>query len=143
MGTILKQKSLTKTIFIGTIIFIFYLFATAFVPQVDEWKAPPTSKDKKNPVTSDEVCIATAKKLYEKECLSCHGKKGRGDGEKAATLDKQPQDLTSSKVQSQTDGELFWKISEGKKPMPANKKNFSEEQRWQLVNYVRSLSKKK
>lgn len=110
--------------------------------QQPEWKAPASSKDKKNPVASTEASLATAKKIYEKECLSCHGKKGRGDGDKAADLDKPVADLSMAKVQSQTDGELFWKISNGNKPMPENKKTLTEEQIWQVVNYVRTLKKK-
>ncbi|HEY4797975.1 MAG TPA: cytochrome c, partial [Bacteroidia bacterium] len=90
---------------------------------------------------SDEASIAAGKKIYEKECLNCHGKKGKGDGKDAANQDATVADLSSAKVQAQTDGEIFWKISEGRKPMPANKKTLSEDQRWQVLNYVRTLKK--
>ena len=89
----------------------------------------------------DETSIAAGKKVYENECLSCHGKKGKGDGPHSATLEKTPGDLTSAKVQDQTDGELFWKITEGRKPMPTLKKTLTDEQRWQVINYVRTLKK--
>jgi mono/diheme cytochrome c family protein len=117
------------------------LLLFAFVHQTDVWKAPESAKAKKNPVAITEASMAIGAKLYVKECLSCHGKKGRGDGPKASDIEKPVTDLSIAKTQAQTDGELFWKISEGRKPMPANKKIFSEEQLWQLVNYIRSFDK--
>jgi len=116
-------------------------FSFAF-QQSKEWKAPDSAKGKKNSVVSNETSIAAGKKIYEKDCINCHGKKGRGDGKDAANQDVTVADLSSAKVQGQADGELFWKIGEGRKPMPSNKKDHSEEQIWQLVNYVRTLAKK-
>jgi len=107
----------------------------------DEWVAPPSSKDVKNPLTADETTIAAGKKIYTKDCYTCHGSKGKGDGPNAVAQSKAPKDLLLPKTQSQTDGELFWKISEGKKPMPTNKKTLTEEQRWQVLIYVRELAK--
>ena len=118
------------------------LIVFAAIAQSDDWKAPETAKEKKNPIASDEASIAAGKKGYEKECLNCHGKKGKGDGPNSLTLEKEVGDLTSAKAQDQSDGELFWKISEGKKPMPIGKKTLSEEQRWQVVNYIRTFKKK-
>ena len=107
--------------------------------QSDEWNAPESAKQKSNPVPADEASIALGKKVYVKECLSCHGKRVKGDGPSIATLEKSPGNLLLPKVQSQTDGELFWKITEGRKPMPSTKKSLTEEQRWQVVNYIRTL----
>lgn len=138
MFKIKKASLMTRFLVVGSVLFMCF----AFFQQVDVWKAPESSKNKKNPVAADEAGIAAGKKVYEKECFSCHGKKGRGDGPNSATLEKPPGDLPSSKVQSQTDGELFWKITEGKKPMPAAKLVLNDEQRWQVVNYIRVLGKK-
>lgn len=121
---------------------LFLLSAFLFAPQSSDWEAPASAKDKKNPVASDEASIAAGKKMYEKECLSCHGKKGKGDGPKAAEYDKATPDMTTEKFHKETDGEIFWKITEGKKPMPSAKKTLTEEQRWQVINYVRTLKKK-
>lgn len=111
--------------------------------KAEKWVALASAKEKKNPIPADEASIAAGKKWYAKECLSCHGKKGEGDGPNAHTLEKSPGDLTSAKVQDQTDGELFWKITTGRKPMPSAKKALTEEQRWQVVNYMRTFEKKK
>jgi mono/diheme cytochrome c family protein len=104
------------------------------------WTSPASAKSMKNPVPVDAASLAAGKKAFEKECLSCHGKKGKGDGPSAATLEKAPASLLSESVGSQTDGELFWKITEGKKPMSSAKKSLTEEQRWQVINYVRQLA---
>jgi mono/diheme cytochrome c family protein len=138
MLKIRKNPLMTRALVSGSVLFMCF----AFVQQVEVWKAPESAKHKKNPVVADEAGIAAGKKVYDKECFSCHGKKGRGDGPNSATLEKPPGDLPSAKVQSQTDGELFWKITEGKKPMPATKLVLSDEQRWQVVNYIRVLGKK-
>lgn len=105
----------------------------------DEWKAPARAAKKKNPVASDDKSIAAGKAAYVGNCLACHGKTGKGDGPSAPGLEKHPGDLTGGKVQDQTDGELFWKITTGRKPMPAYEKTLSDEQRWQVVDYLRTF----
>jgi mono/diheme cytochrome c family protein len=110
------------------------------VPKNSTWDAPASAKGVKNPIAADAASLAAGKKAFEKECLSCHGKKGKGDGPSATTLEVSPASLLSDKVQSQTDGELFWKITQGKKPMSSAKKTLTEQQRWQVVNYVRQLA---
>jgi mono/diheme cytochrome c family protein len=103
-----------------------------------EWKAPADAKAAKNPVKG----VGNAPKAAETNCASCHGPKGKGDGVAAAALPPpKPADWTSAKVQSQSDGELFWKISEGRGAMPPWK-SLPEKERWELVNYIRSLKGK-
>ncbi|MGI8906405.1 MAG: c-type cytochrome [Candidatus Sumerlaeaceae bacterium] len=109
----------------------------------DEWKAPASAEARKNPVALDAASIAAGKKVWMKECAECHGNTGKGDGEKSAELKKDPGDLSDSKkIGSQSDGALFWKITVGRQPMPPYLK-IPEEQRWQMVNYMRSISKEK
>jgi mono/diheme cytochrome c family protein len=116
------------------------LLAISFCALADEtappWTAPARAAKKKNPVASDENSIAAGKVLYVKECLSCHGDTGRGDGKAAKDLEKKPGDLSNAKMWDQTDGALFWKITEGNKPMPSFDKLLSEDDRWNVVNYV-------
>jgi len=106
-----------------------------------EWVAPASAKSINNPLKGNAIATAAGKKTYTTYCVVCHGTKGKGDGIAAAGLQKQPADHTSAKVQNQTDGELFWKMSEGHSPMPPYKASLSETQRWQLVNYIRTLGK--
>ena len=113
-------------------------------PTGDEWKTPARAAKKQNPVPLDANSMAQGKAVYIRECLSCHGEQGKGDGPSAGGLEKFPGDLTDSqRISAQNDGELFWKISEGKTPMPTMKKTLTEEERWQVVHYIRSLASKK
>lgn len=106
------------------------------------WEAPARAARKKNPVPADDKSLAAGKEVYIKECASCHGEAGKGNGPAAKDLTTPPGDLSSPKMTQQTDGALFWKITEGRKPMPTYEKMLSEEQRWQVINYVRTLAPK-
>lgn len=119
------------------------LLAFTLMPQSKDWEVPDQAKNKKNPVASNDASIAAGKEIYTKNCYNCHGKKGKGDGPKSGDLPKSPQDFSKESFQKQTDGTLFYKISEGRKPMPTFKKDLSDDQRWQVINYVRTLGIKK
>jgi len=108
------------------------------------WTAPARAARKENPVVSDAKSIAQGKELYAMNCVPCHGATGAGDGSAAAILERngvpvRPGNLTDSKLRQETDGGLFWKITEGNTPMPSWAETLSEEQRWALINYVRTL----
>ena len=85
--------------------------------------------------------LLKGKKLYNQMCAVCHGAKGKGDGVAGAALNPKPTNFTSASVQAQTDGAIFWKITEGRSPMASYKTILKEEQRWQLVNYLRTFKK--
>ncbi len=109
--------------------------------QANKWIAPKEADDVKNPSAGKTDDLQTAKVMYTTYCVACHGNKGKGDGPAAAGLAKKPADHSSAYVQAQTDGALFWMISEGRNPMPSYKAAFTETQRWALVNYIRTLAK--
>jgi len=115
----------------------------AFMPKTNDqkpWPVPDAAKNKPNPVKSDATSIAAGKNTYNLQCKSCHGTKGKGDGPKAATLDTECGDFSKATVQAQTDGALFYKISEGRKDMPSFKKKITEPNDiWSVVNYLRTL----
>ena len=106
----------------------------------DEWKAPERAAKKQNPIPADANSIAVGKTVYTKECFSCHGTTGKGDGPAAKDLEKSPGDLSNPKLWDQTDGALFWKITTGRKPMASYEKLLTEEQRWHVINYTRTLA---
>jgi len=102
------------------------------------WVAPPEEKSLKNPVKG----VGDAKKLVETNCVTCHGASGHGDGPAAAALPPpKPANWTSDAVQKQSDGEIFWKITNGRGAMPPWK-HLPEKERWEIVNYIRTLKGK-
>jgi mono/diheme cytochrome c family protein len=104
------------------------------------WVAPEAEKAKKNPLPADKKVIEQGEKVAKVNCVTCHGAKGKGDGVAAAALNPKPADWTSSRVQGETDGALFWKISNGRGPMPPWK-HLPENDRWAVIRYIRSLKK--
>ncbi|MEA1787348.1 cytochrome c [Arenibacter sp. GZD96] len=111
--------------------------------QDSPWKAPASAKAIKNPVAANKVASSAkkGKATFTTYCVVCHGAKGIGDGAGGKALDPKPANLTSDKVQGQTDGEIFWKITNGRGAMVKWEAMLSETQRWELVNYVRTLKK--
>jgi mono/diheme cytochrome c family protein len=113
----------------------------------EQWALTKEQKDKaakaKNPVAADKKAASaeSGKKLAMTNCAPCHGNGGKGDGPGAAALPKKPADWTSPAVQDESDGSLFVKISEGNPPMPPWA-SLPEKDRWDLVNYIKTLGKK-
>ncbi len=105
------------------------------------WQAPPEYAQLDNPLPYNEATLRQGEKIFKRLCASCHGESGRGDVPSMQSLRPKPSDLTSVQVQNQTDGALFWKISEGKGLMASYKHMLSEEERWALVHYIRFLAK--
>ena len=108
----------------GTISICMIAFAVA-VAAAEEWSAPARAAAKRNSVLADAASIKRGKAVYVNQCAGCHGDSGS--------------DLTN--LRPQTDGELFWKITEGRNQMPSFATALSERQRWDVVNYLRSLRK--
>ena len=112
-------------------------------PQSKPWIVPDKNAKMVNPNKADDKSINKGKALFTKNCVDCHGKKGLGDGTKVPELKSTPADMSKAAFQSQTDGALFYKITEGRTDMPKFKKDLpDDEDRWNLVNYVRTLAKK-
>lgn len=108
------------------------------LPQ-DKWEVPAKYKTMENEFAGDDE-DGIGEELYMQHCRSCHGKEGYGDGTKASGLDTPIRDFTSEEVQAQTDGELYYKSFIGRDEMPNFEKKISdEEDRWMVINYLRSL----
>src|SRR5438552_14201123 len=105
------------------------------------WIVPAEYKSLKNPLPPSESNFTAARQIYAHECAQCHGDSGKGDGPEARTHYPLPADLTNAKrMAGIADGEIFYQISEGRRPMPSFKNRLTEDQRWQLVLLVRSFS---
>lgn len=112
-------------------------------PKGKPWAAPEAALKVKNPVKADDASIKEGKDLYSQHCKSCHGPKGKGDGPKAEKLDISCGDFSSDEFAKVSDAEAFWKTTEGRKPMPSFKEKLGTNERWSVINYVRSLGKGK
>jgi mono/diheme cytochrome c family protein len=93
-----------------------------------------------NPVPPDDISLARGEQLFNINCVICHGQAGQGDGVVAAFFEFKPADLTSVIVQSISDGAIFLTISNGVTGrMPPLNENLNVRDRWDVVNYVRTL----
>jgi len=138
----MKTKAIIVVLITGLIAASFTLNVKVNTYQPKPWSVPDAAKNKKNPVANSAETLSAAKALWNTHCKSCHGTKGLGDGTKAAQLKTEPGDFSKADVQSQTDGALFYKISEGRDDMPSFKKKIpDEEDRWSLVHFIRTMKK--
>ena len=107
------------------------------------WSVPASARKLQNPVPATEAALNEGQQNYAKHCKSCHGVNGDGNGERASELSEMPSDFTDAHDMSDsTDGDLFWKITHGHRPMPAFKDKLTDKERWELVDYIRTFAKK-
>jgi len=99
---------------------------------------------KRPAVAYHAISVTNGAALYQDSgCAACHGPGGHGDGPVAADLYPPPPDLTGRHANAHTAGDLYWWLSYGVKPasaMPGFSQSLSDEERWDLVNYLRALA---
>ena len=134
-----NTQTVIRTLFVFFFLLAFGVTQNQIFGQNGNWTAPTSANKMKNPYAGNEKATLAGLKLYKQFCAICHGKKGKGDGAAGMALKPRPSNFTKKIVQQQTDGTIYWKITEGKPPMATYKETLTEEQRWQLVNYIRSL----
>lgn len=133
-------RGLRKVLLLGVLILICLAIGLAAFHRTP-WMVPAAEKERKNPLSPSERNLTAAKQIYSDQCANCHGDGGKGDGSDAMMYEPPPSDLTdAAKMSKRTDGEIYYQITEGRKPMPSFKKKLTDEQRWQLVMFVRSLA---
>ncbi|MFQ5434092.1 MAG: c-type cytochrome [Anaerolineae bacterium] len=110
-------------------------------------EAPDDFADLTNPFAEDEKAVAAGKEIFTTNCVPCHGETGQGDGVAAVGLDPKPANLADGTMMNMlSDAYLFWRVSKGgivepfNSAMPAWESNLTEEQRWQVISYVRTLA---
>ena len=134
------MKTKLNSILTISAIAAFTLTLVAFTVPQDDWEVPAKYKNMENKYAGEDE-DGIGEDLYKQHCRSCHGKEGYGDGSKAKELDTELNDLTSEEVQGQTDGALYYKAIIGRDEMPNfEKKIRDEEDRWMVINYMRSLA---
>ena len=100
------------------------------------WKAPREASERENPVPKDQESIERGKMLYLKFCATCHGTNGQGDGPLADKLTPKPADLME-RAAHHSDGDFAWKIKNGRGAMPGFKNQLSENEIWDLINFLK------
>lgn len=127
-----------KLLFISAAVF---MMSATLSAQPKPWVVPANFKSMKNPVAMGETSTKAGLELYTKNCASCHGKAGLGDGVKARALKTFPGDFSKADFQSQSDGDHFYKTKTGKGEMPKYEGKLADNDIWNIVNYMRTLKK--
>jgi mono/diheme cytochrome c family protein len=129
-----------KALFILLLVVIAAAIAYTII-QNRPWTVPVEAKQRTNPIPPSDAALNAIRPVYLDKCAPCHGEFGKGDGHDAKRYDPLPTDFSNStRLRGVTDGELFYKITEGHKPMPSFKKRLTDEQRWELVLLIRSFA---
>jgi mono/diheme cytochrome c family protein len=132
-------QRLTSVFVIVAVSLCLLIVSRAEDPTPSKWVAPAAQAQKTNPVAANAASIDAGRKIYMQRCAKCHGEKGEGDGPDAKELNLHPAKFTASSDHDESDGALYWKISVGKKGMPDFAKRLSPNDRWNVINFVRTL----
>ena len=111
---------------------------TFSVKAQDDWTVPEKDKSINNPLPFNMKTKMAGKDVYMKNCKSCHGDIGKNN---FVPLNPEPGDPAGEKFSKNTDGELFYKITNGRGAMPKFKDQLSENERWSVIAYIRSFHK--
>ena len=140
----MEDKKMKKNLFMMSFLFVAaLLISMTFTAQepAPPWEVPAKYKNMENPEEANAESIKVGRMVYNKNCASCHGRTGLGDGSKARGLDTHPGDFSGSLYQDQTDGEHFYKTKFGRNEMPKYENKISDEDIWHMVNYMRTFKK--
>jgi len=135
------SRAVSKLLFGVLLIVVCILVVNWLTQQSKPWIVPDEYEALKNPLVASDSNLSIARQLYRDDCVQCHGQSGKGDGPEAWMHRPAPADLTDAvRMAAVTDGEMFYQITEGRRPMPAFKNRMTSDQRWQLVLLLRSFS---
>jgi mono/diheme cytochrome c family protein len=116
------------------VIAILYL---AIQVSAQEWEVPADQKDIKNPLEYNLANVKKGKELFYQNCKSCHGDPGKNN---VLPLVPPPVDIVSEKMQKNTEGEIYYKISTGRAGMPQFKATISDDDKWRIVNFIMNFN---
>ena len=117
------------------------LMSITLMAQPKPWVVPASFKTMKNPVAVSDASKKAGLVLFTKNCASCHGKAGLGDGVKARSLKDFPGDFSKPAFQAQSDGDLFYKTKSGRAEMPKYDGKLTDDDIWNTVVYMRTFKK--
>jgi len=102
-----------------------------------DWIVPDDQKNIANPLPYNLDNVKKGKELFLKNCKSCHGDPGKNN---ALPLVPPPVDITSEKMQKNSESDLFYKITNGRGTMPQFKATISDDDRWRIVNFIQNFN---
>jgi mono/diheme cytochrome c family protein len=117
------------------------MLSATLVAQPKPWDVPANFKTMKNPIAKGDESNKAGLAIYLKNCASCHGKTGLGDGVKARMLKTFPGDFSKADYQGQSDGDHFYKTKVGRDEMPKYEGKLTDDDMWNVVNYMRTFKK--
>ena len=123
-----------KKIFSGLL--LFQICAALMIGQ--DWTVPADKQGRLCPFPFNDSIRKAGLQLFNLNCMSCHGTPGKGNFQ---ALVPPPGDPATDKIQHNTDGEIFYKVSEGRGQMPSFKNTLSSPQIWSIISYIRSFNK--
>jgi mono/diheme cytochrome c family protein len=97
-----------------------------------------------NPVPADAISLQRGQELYNRNCALCHGEGGLGNGPITQYWKpemKKPANLTEQRISTASDGTIYLTIAQGFGAMPPLSENVNVRERWDIVNYVKTLGK--
>ena len=127
-----------KLVFTGAAVL---MLSATLMAQTKPWDVPANFKTMKNPVARGDASNKAGLAIFIKNCASCHGKAGLGDGVKARALKTFPGDFSKAEYQGQTDGDQFYKTKNGRAEMPKYEGKLTDDDIWNVVNYMRTFKK--
>jgi mono/diheme cytochrome c family protein len=141
-----KSKSITQKVNkmimsyknnITLLLLVAYIILTGTNSYAQPWTVPDEYQKMAAPFLFDAKTVKAGEVIYMKNCKSCHGDPGKNN---VAKITPVPKDPVSKEYQNQSDGSLFYKMSTGRGPMPSFANILKEEERWQVISYVRSFN---
>ena len=125
-----------KSLYIQALLLLICTLPLSLLAQ-SEWRVSEEKQNEKNPTSFTEESIKSGKGIYTMRCQSCHGEPTKNNG---LPLVPKPTDLSEQAfLNSNTDGSIFHKLKDGKGTMPSFDAVLSDEEIWQVVNYIRSF----
>lgn len=120
------------------LVFILQVISGIFIYAQEEWKVPSENKEKLSPFEFNETTAKAGQTIFENNCKVCHGTPGMNNFQH---LTPEPGDPAGIKFQKNTDGEIFYKVNEGRATMPSFRQQLSPEDIWNVISYIRSFNK--
>lgn len=134
----------SRVAFLSTLLVVTLFLQAAIViaqgPSQTPWVAPPEADELVNPIKEQALALTLGKRIYSSECQVCHGRYGNAETDIAETLELKPKNFTKEDFLKQSDGAIYWKLSEGRGLMQPFKTMLSEEEIWSVVMYVKELA---